>query len=799
MAFRVYHQVERYQAVKHALGAIRKNAEPCKILEIGAGRHGNLLDYFPQDDVLFTDIIYTPEDLQNPRFMNADATCLPFEDNSFDYVIGLDMLEHVSDQQRPVVMEQALRVARRAVFFSFPHLDNTHRSMSAELAGIYSQFGCEPPIWLYEHEEMGLPAFEDMRKAALKLLPAENIYTAHGIHYDLNRRMLRLEAYTSCNPGFTDLFINVSNTYSETLLQKDMGVPLEHAIKSYMILSKTPLDEHDCVALDQYFQQYAPEELKQFELTIAQQLHQSILESCTNAEAEEKEMEMKEMTTALLEVGNQLDRIIEKLDQMPASADVAESKKAVVVCMEQLMGKADAQAASQAELIQAVQQGNVSAQLDQMIEQINTQAVQQRTMLNAIKKADATSQISKLAEMLPAQQKEMLAAVRDADATPQINKLVEMMSTQCAAQTKLLDTIEAELLRRQQQRNRIVLNVILITYNQEKYIRTTLQSILDQKTKFPFNIIVADDCSKDKTVSIIKEMEKTTDIPFVYLDHTKNHGIMLNYKRAFAACDGDYVAIMEGDDIWNDPLRLQKHKDFLESHPECAMSFNQFVAKNFEKGEQNTQPAIIHAPNDTYRIFSGADLAYDNLIGNFSTSVYKNAYLQRLPKQLYEVHAYDWLTNIFIAQMGYIGCLLQPMSIYRIHSGGTWSQKKREEQLQEIIDATIVYDKLTNHEFTLGFQAHRQRLEAQLHALKALRNSSAPAAPVVTVSAESSPASVPVQKPRKTLRSVIKKIAMKVYSAAKTISGFLPPIVVTIVKLLIPSRLSQKLRNMREV
>lgn len=255
------------------------------------------------------------------------------------------------------------------------------------------------------------------------------------------------------------------------------------------------------------------------------------------------------------------------------------------------------------------------------------------------------------------------------------------------------------------------LNVILLTYNQEQYIRETVKSILEQKTKFLFNIIVADDCSTDNTVKVVKELDANSDIQFCYLSAEKNMGIMKNYKRAFEACSAEYIAIMEGDDLWIDPLRLQKHVDFLDIHSDCAMSFNRYQVRDFSENTFRVQPKMTsdvdHLP---YQYFTGFDLARDNIIGNFSTCIYRISSIRALPEEMYQIHGYDWLLNIMVSKMGYIGCLYQVMNIYRIHSGGTWSCQSNTERLQEMIDVIDCYNEFTDYEFAEAFKKHKMAL-----------------------------------------------------------------------------------------
>lgn len=244
------------------------------------------------------------------------------------------------------------------------------------------------------------------------------------------------------------------------------------------------------------------------------------------------------------------------------------------------------------------------------------------------------------------------------------------------------------------------LSVGLVTYNQENYVEKTIRSILSQKTTFPFDIVVADDFSNDKTLKIINNYEKTTNIPFIYLKSSKNLGITRNYQRLFNICTSTYLAPIEGDDIWSDPYRLQKHVDFLDNHAECSMSFNRLIVVNYEKAEFSFNPSWC---NNAFQYITSRDLARENLIGNFSACIYRKEILDSLPAQLFELTAYDWIINIMVGMHGLIAYLGDTMSIYRQHSSGTWSSMDRQKQLQEIISNIKEYNKITDNLFENEF------------------------------------------------------------------------------------------------
>jgi glycosyltransferase involved in cell wall biosynthesis len=111
-------------------------------------------------------------------------------------------------------------------------------------------------------------------------------------------------------------------------------------------------------------------------------------------------------------------------------------------------------------------------------------------------------------------------------------------------------------------------SVCVVTYNQEKYIRQCLQSIIDQEVNFDFEVIVADDFSTDNTKNIICEFyEKYPEI-IRPLFQEINIGALKNFVFVHDQAVGKYVSHIDGDDIML-PLKLQKQADFLDNHLEC--------------------------------------------------------------------------------------------------------------------------------------------------------------------------------------------------------------------------------------
>ena len=196
------------------------------------------------------------------------------------------------------------------------------------------------------------------------------------------------------------------------------------------------------------------------------------------------------------------------------------------------------------------------------------------------------------------------------------------------------------------------INVIVTTYNHEKYITQCLESVLEQKGDFQIEVIVGDDCSTDNTRKIIKEFEERYPKIISVLPMEKNLGITKNLKRCLDACSGEYIAICEGDDYWTDEYKLQKQMTLLETHQDFSMCFSALM--------------IYHEDKDIFKRHSGQkllkkefltteDLVQKNYIGNFSCCMYRGEVVRKLPQGIFEFFTVDWMFNICCSQFGDIG------------------------------------------------------------------------------------------------------------------------------------------------
>jgi glycosyltransferase involved in cell wall biosynthesis len=125
-----------------------------------------------------------------------------------------------------------------------------------------------------------------------------------------------------------------------------------------------------------------------------------------------------------------------------------------------------------------------------------------------------------------------------------------------------------------------VLDIAMVTYNQENCIAQAIESVLMQKVNFPYKLVIGEDCSSDGTHAICQLFASKYPNTIKLITHDTNQGLVKNYQSVFKACTGKYIAILEGDDFWTDEYKLQKQVDILEKYPEIGMVHANFTFYN---------------------------------------------------------------------------------------------------------------------------------------------------------------------------------------------------------------------------
>lgn len=222
----------------------------------------------------------------------------------------------------------------------------------------------------------------------------------------------------------------------------------------------------------------------------------------------------------------------------------------------------------------------------------------------------------------------------------------------------------------------IKVSVCVVTYNQEKYIRQCLQSLVDQVTSFKFEIFVSDDSSTDNTKAIIGEFaEKYPDLvrPFY---HTKNIGAYKNFMFSHEQAAGEYIAHMDGDD-YALPGKLQIQADYLDKNPYCNILWHPMIIEMSDGG--------IKKPNKNFQSelcgvnFYRGEIIKLISIGRNSSKMYRKS-VRAFDAPNFEV--VDYFANVEQVQSGFAAfCCDTPLGVYRAGIGIASSGSKTREIL----------------------------------------------------------------------------------------------------------------------
>lgn len=201
-------------------------------------------------------------------------------------------------------------------------------------------------------------------------------------------------------------------------------------------------------------------------------------------------------------------------------------------------------------------------------------------------------------------------------------------------------------------------SVCVVTYNQEKYISQCLQSLVDQKADFDFEIVVADDCSTDATREIVRAFaDKYPKIFRLYL-HEKNIGAYKNFRFVHEQAVGEYVAHMDGDD-YALPMKLQNQVDFLDVNIDCNMVFHRMIIL-----KRDSKFNIVKCEkNVTHKKFFRKDIIEGIAIGANSSKMYR-ALLRN--EELPDFDVVDYTVNVIQVGEGYAAYSSdKPLGVYR--------------------------------------------------------------------------------------------------------------------------------------
>ena len=246
---------------------------------------------------------------------------------------------------------------------------------------------------------------------------------------------------------------------------------------------------------------------------------------------------------------------------------------------------------------------------------------------------------------------------------------------------------------------RTLVSVCLITYNHAPFIRQAIESVLMQQTNFPWELVIADDCSTDGTRDILIEYQKKYPDIIRLLLREKNMGPARNFIDLISTPKSDLISYFEGDDYWTDPLKLQKQADILRSYQDVAISSHNTV-KLVPNGNMvlYSNARKFTGPNSK-NLFGIEDYIVQAFFHS-SSIMYKRAELPELPPWYKDAFGGDYFLVLLLTMNGKkIHYVNENRTVYRINSQSISHFSTRIEILHNYLQHFEHFDEYSGYKY----------------------------------------------------------------------------------------------------
>lgn len=231
-----------------------------------------------------------------------------------------------------------------------------------------------------------------------------------------------------------------------------------------------------------------------------------------------------------------------------------------------------------------------------------------------------------------------------------------------------------------------LVSISCITYNHEPYIAQALNGFLMQKTSFPFEVLIHDDASTDRTADIIREYEKKFPNlikPIYQKENQYSKGFTsVSATWNFPRAQGKYIALCEGDDYWIDENKLQMQVDFLENNESYTGCFH---------GAEVVAEEGLSA--DLYSNLKDKDYSSTEILRKWivptASVMFRREILSLVPWNNDFMHG-DIVYFLTITNYGKFRCMKEKMSVYRRTQAGVIGKQSKNRN-------SVTYDRRDAH------------------------------------------------------------------------------------------------------
>lgn len=254
-------------------------------------------------------------------------------------------------------------------------------------------------------------------------------------------------------------------------------------------------------------------------------------------------------------------------------------------------------------------------------------------------------------------------------------------------------------------------SVVVLAYNHAPYIGQTLDSIFAQQFDGELEVIVTEDASTDRTRAIIETYLAQHPHGMRMIARDSNVGGKQNILDGFAAATGEYIAVLDGDDHWEDPQKLALQLGLLQQHPDYA-GCGHNTRMHYVLG--NRPDSEIVPPSRKREAYTLRDFIQGRIYLHSSALLFRNYFMGGLPIAHHDVQVGDSFMCMLFAERGPIGFIDRTMSVYRYTGKGIWSSIPPLEQRMATLESLIVGNEKMGYRHAAHFDWALVRYSASL-------------------------------------------------------------------------------------
>ncbi len=225
------------------------------------------------------------------------------------------------------------------------------------------------------------------------------------------------------------------------------------------------------------------------------------------------------------------------------------------------------------------------------------------------------------------------------------------------------------------------IDILMATYNGEKYLKEQIDSILEQ-TNQDFRLLISDDMSTDNTRAILNDYVSTDNRVVVFLQN-KNLGPVKNFEYLMKKVESSYFMFADQDDIWQKDKIEQSVRKLEETNSDLVYTNLQVVNENLDvmypsywklKGFEKKAKKFHHFES----------LYLNNYITG-CTMLVKSKWIDKIlplpQKSNYILH--DYWTALVVSKFGKIDFIEKPLVKYRQHVNNRIGSKRKSDEIKE--------------------------------------------------------------------------------------------------------------------